>query len=69
MSNQFMECPYCHALREKDQACNYVTCENNEQNYKIECNKPWCWVCGLPKYAANKIEGIGYCNNPGHNSH
>ena len=61
MSEEIKQCPTCQEWRMKDQACNYVTCNNNYLNVQTPCVKPWCFYCGKVKYEQ--------CNDKTHNSH
>lgn len=62
--NDAKQCPTCKEWRLKDNACNYVTCNNNHQNVKCKCNVPWCWKC-----CKVKGKGPNQCDDKSHNSH
>ncbi len=64
MNSDAKQCPSCGDWRLKDEACNYVTCNNNHDGIQSPCAIPWCFVCV-------KVKGIGEdkCNDKSHNSH
>ena len=58
------QCPTCEQWRLKDNACNFVTCNNNYQKLNCKCSTPWCFMCG-------KVKGKSaeQCHDKTHNSH
>ena len=64
MEEEARQCPSCGEWRMKDNACNFVTCNNNHDGLSVTCNIPWCWLC-----CRVKGQGEGKCDDKTHNSH